>query len=332
VADTLLVAGPGAHGASMTNTLLTGPADVAFALETLTAREYRRVSLDRSGHARSVDEQGDDNARARERHGLTLGGAPYVDNDRSASRYARKTRDDFARLMADLRSGAFGADVLQLWESSRGSRKVGEWVTLIDLCEEHGIKIFVTTHERIYDPANERDRRTLLEDAVDSEYESGKVSKRTRRTAAAEAAKGRPCGVAPHGLMPEYDALAGRLINWVENPSESMVPKELFKRLREGKSLGSITRAFEAAGYLNRSGKPFSQQHLRTMATKHAYCGERNHTGTIYDAIWVALVDKELFYDVQRIISAPERKKSRNGRAVHDISMIIKCGVCEVPP
>lgn len=320
----------------MTSNLLTA------AIATLTAREYRRVSLDRSGRARSVDEQGDDNARARERHGIALGGAPYVDNDRSASRYARKTRDDFARLLADLENGTFGAGVLQLWESSRGSRKVGEWVTLIELCEERGIKIFVTTHERIYDPANERDRRTLLEDAVDSEYESGKVSKRTARTAAAEAAKGRPAGVAPHGYRPEYDQRTGRLLNWVENPEESAVPRELFRRLRAGESLGSITRALAAAGHVNRSGKPFTQQHLRTMATRHAYAGLRAHQPvkkvdrkkqpmTVTDAVWAPLVDRETWYDVQRLISDPSRKTSRNGRAKHEITMIIKCDVCGGP-
>jgi site-specific DNA recombinase len=204
-------------------------------------------------------------------------GAPYVDNDRSASRYARKTRDDFARLLADLESDTFGADVLVLWESSRGSRKVGEWVTLIERCEERGIKVFVTTHERTYDPANGRDRRTLIEDATDSEYESYKVSTRTKRTAAAEAAKGRPAGVAPHGYRPEYDQRTGRLLNWVENPEESAVPRELFRRLRAGESLGSITRTLAAAGHVNRSGKPFTQQHLRTMATRHAYAGLRAH-------------------------------------------------------
>ena len=139
------------------------------------------------------------------------------------------------------------------------------------------MRFFVTTHERIYDPSNERDRRTLLEDAVDSEYESGKVSKRTARTAAAEAAKGRPAGVAPHGYRPEYDQRTGRLLNWVENPEESAVPRELFRRLRAGESLGSITRTLAAAGHVNRSGKPFTQQHLRTMATRHAYAGLRAH-------------------------------------------------------
>jgi site-specific DNA recombinase len=123
---------------------------------------------------------------------------------------------------------------------------------------------------------------------------------------------------------------------------ESAVPRELFRRLRAGESLGSITRTIAAAGHVNRSGKPFTQQHLRTMATRHAYAGLRAHQRvnskrvadgpmTVTDAVWAPLVDRETWYEVQRLISDPSRKKSRNGRAKHDISMIIKCDVCGGP-
>jgi DNA invertase Pin-like site-specific DNA recombinase len=47
----------------------------------------------------------------------------------SASRYGRKQRADFADLLADLENDRFDAHVLMLWESSRGTRKVGEMVT-----------------------------------------------------------------------------------------------------------------------------------------------------------------------------------------------------------
>ncbi len=63
----------------------------------------------------------------------------------SAPRYSTDVRDDFDRLMADLRGGEFGADVLVLWESSRGSQLVLEWVTMLDLLEQQGILVFVTT-------------------------------------------------------------------------------------------------------------------------------------------------------------------------------------------
>lgn len=115
----------------------------------LKAREYRRLS-DRKG-GKSLDDQGRDNELAADEQEWTLGD-PYIDDGRSASRYARRRRDDFDRLVADLASGAtgrqsaFGADILMLWESSRGSRQVGEWVSFIELCEQRAVRIWVTTH------------------------------------------------------------------------------------------------------------------------------------------------------------------------------------------
>src|SRR6266567_7515713 len=150
----------------------------------LKGREYLRVSQDRSGRARSVEEQHDDNLKAAEAHGFSINGEAYSDVSLSASRYATKVRGDFGRLLADLGHGRFGADVLVLWESSRGSRKVGEWVTLIELCETAGVRIHVTTHGRTYDPGNARDRRSMLEDAVDSAYQSDKASDAIQRAAA----------------------------------------------------------------------------------------------------------------------------------------------------
>lgn len=75
----------------------------------------------------------DDNERTTARHSIVITNAPYMDNDRSASRYASKARDDFARLVEDLESGAFGADVLVLWENSRYSRRTSEWLHLMEL-------------------------------------------------------------------------------------------------------------------------------------------------------------------------------------------------------
>lgn len=160
------------------------------------AREYLRVSHDRF-RERSNDEQHNDNSRSVTERGWTLGD-PYRDTG-SASRYATRSRDGYDLLVSDLGRDRFDADVLVLWESSRGNRKVGEWVTLIELCEERSVRIHVTTHNRTYDPANARDHRSLLEDAVDSEYESAKISERARRAALADAADGKPHGPVPYG-------------------------------------------------------------------------------------------------------------------------------------
>lgn len=297
----------------------------------LMAREYRRLSDTKGGT--SLERQGANNGRAAEQNGWKLG-EPYIDDGLSASRYARKRRDDFERLVADLESGPtgrdsnFGADILIIWESARGSRKTGEWVDFIELCEQKCVRIWVTTHERIYDPRNGRDRKALLEDAIDSEYESYKTHVRVSGTAEFEASQGRPHGKPPDGLIAMYDPKTGGLVTWVENPDRSEIPKELFRLLESGFNLTDIERRFEKAGFLNGSGTPYTREHLRDMALRHAYAGLRFYNGKVYEGIWDGLVSKERFWTVHHILTDPSRKTSRGGKPIHELTAGLWCGVC----
>jgi DNA invertase Pin-like site-specific DNA recombinase len=307
-------------------------------------REYLRVSYDRSGRERSQDEQHDENVSAAEGIGVTLGLAYREAGSASASRYARKTRDDFARLLADLAAGRFGAEVLILWESSRGSRKVGEWVELIDLCEQQAVTIFVTTHGREYRPGNARDRRSMLEDAVDSEYESAKGSARGKRAAEANAHAGMPHGRIAFGYIRRYDERTRRMVAQEPHPEEAPVVLELFLRLKEGHSFKAIARDFAARGITNDQGRPFSAQHLRNLALNPTYSGVRVHRTkeqektrnlAVVDpdvfqteATWPGLVKRADFLAVQRILCDPKRRSARPGGAKHLLSMIAKCDVC----
>lgn len=305
------------------------------------AREYLRVSFDRSGRLRSHDEQHAENKRSADEQGWRITEPSYKDVG-SASRYARKAREGYDKLISDLKNGRFGADVLIIWESSRGSRRVGEWVLLIDLCDEHNVRVHVTTHGRTYDPSNPRDRRTLLEDAVDSEYESGKTSTRAKRAAAANAAEGKPHGRIPFGYKRVYDSETGRFVKQVPEPVEAKIIKELFKRLIKGHSLRSIAADFARRGITNDSGVPFSAQHLRSLALNPTYAAQRVHdpdrkgrkssgTATIVDGNWKPLVSKADFLAVKAILTAPERVTTRPGRGVHLLSMIARCGECGGP-
>lgn len=299
----------------------------------LIARDYRRLSDAKGGT--SLADQGTDNAASADDNGWVLHGTPYIDDGLSASRYAKKKRDDFEQLIADLRSGPsgresqFGADVLMLWESSRGSRKVGEWVSFIELCEEKRVRIWVTTHERLYDPSNGRDRKSLIEDAVDSEYESYKTHRRVSRSAAAQARLGRPYGEAPYGLMPVYDPKTGKLSNWVTDPVRSIVPRELFRLLELHVPMADITRRFAKRGYTNRSGRPFTHEHLADMSRRHSYTGIRAYKGTLYEAVWDAVVPRKRFWNVQRLLDTPGRATYRGGGTRHELTAGLRCGRCD---
>lgn len=337
-----------------------------------TAREYLRVSKDKSGRAKSTGEQHDDHVPLAEANGWTLHPDPYTDVDKSASRYAEKDRDDFLRLMDDLKADRFGADILIMWESSRGSRQVGEWVEMLDLCERRGILIHVTTHHRTYDPRNGRDRRSLLEDAVDSEYDSYKTSVRMLRSHRASAAAGTPNGKPPVGYVRLYDPVTRVLLKQVPDDSPEaraqaeriaeqghdlprpLAPmiRDLFDLTKRGHSMKSIARTFEAAGYvkpltLDKAGKPkpgslepYTPQHLRVLATRHAYTALRVHTPerpqspddvTTHEGTWAPLVDRETFWAVQDILSDPDRKTIRPGKGKYLLSMIAVCDECSAP-
>lgn len=305
----------------------------------LIAREYRRLS-DRKG-GRSIDDQGRDNQLAADEQDWSLG-VPYVDDGRSASRYARRRRDDFDRLVADLQTGpsgresAFGADILMLWESSRGSRQVGEWVSFIELCEQKRVRIWVTTHERLYDPANGRDRKALIDDAVDSEYESYKTHRRLVRTAPADAERGRPYGRAPWGLRPVYDPANGKLLTWEADPtpagtttaSRAQAVRELFEIIAAGNTPADAQRAFAARGYVNASGKQFQREQLRAMALRHAYAGLRYYKGTAYQGVWAGLVDEPTFWAVRGMLTAADRATSPGGELRHVVTAVLTCGRC----
>ncbi|UGY93412.1 recombinase family protein [Streptomyces gobiensis] len=347
------------------DTLTAAPAP-ATVPALLTGRQYLRASQDKRGRGDSVESQSDANREGAAQHypPITITGT-YTDNNigawkrkgKSRDDFKGKSRDDFERLMSDLESDAFTDDVLVIFESARGSRRAGEWCTLIDLLEEKGKRVYVTTHGRLYDPSNNRDRRTLQEDAVDAEYAGGKISEGVQRGVNKAAKQGRPYGKCPYGYRPVYDSRNGKLINWEPDPtpaargdkSWSGIIAELFNRLAKAHTLYAIAADFKARGILNKgekrggksgSGKPkpFSPEQLREIAQRVVYAeypddkdkgkGTRNHRGTLYKGTWPALVSKGVFDEVQRRLNDPKRRTSDSGQPKHELGRILRCGYC----
>lgn len=304
-------------------------------------RCYLRVSRDRSGREKSPNEQhGDLSVDAREQE-WELHSEPYRDKV-SASRYSTKAREGYDRLVADLESGAFGAHILGLWEGSRGSRRAGEWVTLVELLAEQGVWVWVHVNERLFNPSNAHDRHDLLSMALDAELEVAKTSSRLKRDAAALAREGRPTGKVPFGYRRDYAVENGKRVLTAQRPHPDEAPliKELFARIREGWSMRSIERDWAERGVTGRAGRPFVQSQLRSMALNPAYAGWRIHApdgvgyrhlgmaGDRTKAIWEPLISEAEFLEVTRILQDPSRRTWRPGGARHLLSMIARCDVC----
>lgn len=306
----------------------------------LRVGQYLRVSVDRHGNKRSTDEQGADNDRDIAEQGWHTTRV-YEDVDRSASRYATKVRDDFAAVLRDIPLDVW--DVLDLWESSRGSRKVSEWVVLLELLEKHRKLVRVTTHHRTYDPRNHRDRRTLLEDAVDSEYESGKTSDRILRTVAASAVEGRPHGMIAYGYAREYDVTSGkaRYRRQIPDPVTAPVVREIVARILRGDPLRAIADDLTRRGIptplqhrARRLGKPvpeaaWSRATIRTLMGSPTMAGSRVHQGQVIgEGKWEPLVSAADFALVQLRMQTRTLQANPGSGVRHLLSGVAECGVC----
>lgn len=117
---------------------------------------YCRASQDHHDTGKSVDDQEAVGRAWAAARGCRIVGL-YRDNDRSASRFAKREREDFVRLIADIEAGA--VDVLWLWELSRSQRRLGVFAELRDLCRVRGVLWVVSG--RVYDLSNYMDAASL---------------------------------------------------------------------------------------------------------------------------------------------------------------------------
>ncbi len=243
----------------------------------------------------------------------------------SASRYARRTRDDWPKVLADIESGS--VDVLVLWESSRGDRDLETWAGLLRRCRDHKVLIRVTSHGHTYDMSKARDWRSLAEDGIDNAYESEKLSLRVRRGVAASAASGRPSsGPRPYGYLRTYDPRTGKLSGQEADPDTAPVVVEIFQRVHDGVPLSVIVADLVARGVPAPKGGQWTRYRVRYIATNPAYIGKRKHNDKLYDASWPALVDDDVFYAVQNILYAPARMADkRPGLQKHLLTGLAKC-------
>jgi DNA invertase Pin-like site-specific DNA recombinase len=247
----------------------------------------------------------------------------------SASRFARKARDSYPRLVADITAEAL--DVVVCWAPDRADRELERWARFLTLCRTHHVLIRVTDYERTYDVADGHDWEAMARDGIGAQVYSEKLSRVVHRGLAGAAAEGRPHGVTIYGYRRLYHPETREYVAQEPDPDEAAVVREIFDRIKAGHSIRGVKRHLDDQGITTRAGNSWSMQSIRSTATKAAYAGRRTHNGETFTATWPAIVPSATYHAVQRILSNPQRRTSRSSRAVHWLSMIIRCDVCEGP-
>jgi site-specific DNA recombinase len=263
---------------------------------------------------------------------------------RGASRYSTGTRGGWGALMADLVAGLL--HILVIWESSRGSRKNTEWSGLLDICQRQGIKIYVISHERLYDPRNHRDWETLASDGVKSQSEVQLLSARVKRGVGMAVAAGRPpAGAPPYGYRRVYDPSTGELTGQEIDPETGPIAKEIIERASRGVPISEITRDLNERGIpapglrSHNVGTQWYRLRVRSIATSPAYAGLRRHRpldaegrraakGTDHAGTWPPLVDLATHRAAVKVLTGRKSSGTSNARPgaqVHLLSWLAEC-------
>ena len=309
---------------------------------------YGRASRDPKGGGTSVTKQlerGRDFAK-REKVQVI---AEIRDDNRSASRGSRE-REGFAEVRGLIEREQ--ADLLILWEVSRSSRDLEEFMGLVNACSDIGLEIAVSGTR--YDPSKVNDWLPLAFQGVMAEAEARRIKQRNIDSVETNAMRGTPHGRIPYGYRRVYDPKTGVLTNQTPydegDPSrlspEAQVIAEAVHALLDGLTLRQICRELNARRVPtprrprkktleeNPSGvvSVWEPSTLRQLLLNPTVAGRRVHRGEdIGPATWDPIVDYGTWLRLRNYLKDPSRLTVSNPRGPaprHLLSGIACCGEC----
>lgn len=251
-----------------------------------------------------------------------------TDNDVSASRFATKSRPEYARLRDLLAPG----DVLVMWEASRAQRDLARYVELRDLCASRGV--LWSYSGKLFDLADGDDRFTTGLDALLAEKEAEQTRVRILRAHRANLAEGKPHGRVPYGYKivrdPDTGKATGRVLDAVRAP----LVAEAARRVLDGHSLESVVRWIAAQDPDPR----WNSAKLRRILVNPTSAGYRTQS-TITEGkrgpqvihgpgTWEPLISPEQHSDLVALFTA-RKSGPRGPEPRHLLSGIITCAVCD---
>jgi len=240
-------------------------------------------------------------------------------------------RPALKRLLEAIRAGQI--QCMLVYRSDRLSRRILDFLQLMELCDKHGVAfVSVTEQFNTSTPGGRLYQHMLLSYA---EYERELIAERTRDKMHAARRKGRFVGGA---IVLGYDRTpeGGRL---VVDKAEAERVREIFRLFIEKQSLIGFARELNNRGWtLKRwktkegrfyGGGAFNKHNLKDLLTNHAYIGKVNFRGTVYDAEHEAIVDRETWDKVQELLTPHPRGPRRPSTKVSAIlAGLLRCEPC----
>ncbi len=270
-------------------------------------------------------------------------GRVFIDPDFSASRYATRSRPDYEALLAHIADRR--CEMVCLWETSRGSRQMFEWVQFLDLCRDQGVLIRVFGEDaQTYDPRRQRDRESLIKEGLAAESEVEKTRSRSRAGTADAAAQGRPSGPMVDGYRRIYSAPSAesvsasgnrrREIRQVVDEERAQIYRWAAEGILNGVPANTIARILNAWQVPTPTGAGvWYGGALVSRLLRPSMEGHRELAGKIVarDA-WPPILDAMTAARLRATVRVPERRMAANDtRLRYQSSGVLICGRCRRP-
>ncbi|MET9617742.1 recombinase family protein [Kitasatospora indigofera] len=294
---------------------------------TLSARQrfcetaiYARLSKDRSGLSENVKIQIVEAQAYAEDEVWPVVGVFKDNNDISASRYSKKPRDDYQRLLGSIQRGE--VNIILITEMPRLYRRLEELLDLIKLAETTQLRRIQTTDGISYDFSTAEGIHATINAVNNGMLESARTSKRIKRKQRKRAqdglvhSGGRPYGYEANGVT--------------VRESEAEIIRECAGPYTAGESIRDFVRDLNARGVPTTTGVMWQVSHLQRTIFKKRYIGVREYEGQDYPAVWPAIltVEQRERVEVQRIGRAAKGPKGKTGSRKYLLTGFIFCGRC----
>lgn len=297
---------------------------------------YARVSQD-DQDGRSCDQQVALGQRDAERESMDVAGI-YRDDDRSASQYARQSREDWERMVEDMRTHGQTGDRLWGWEISRWTRERVMWGQVVQVVQQKQMCFWVDG--KLHDANDSQDMFFLDIMLAKAVAEVGDTQKRIQRNVESLAEEGRPTGWPGYGHQYLYDPDTGALREMVPHPEQAPIVREIAERVLAGHGYRTIARDLNerqvpnSIGYTagqtmpdGKTSRGWTPATILSMLKRPSIMGKRSHRGKIIDAGgWEPIVDPADWWAIQQRLNGGQKGAVRDGSARHLLSGIAVCG------
>ena len=227
-------------------------------------------------------------------------------------------RPQFQRMMRDAEKKQF--TVVIAYKSNRIARNMLQALSYEDRLSKHGIETLYAKEEFGNTAAGRFALRTMMNV---NQFYSENMAEDIRRGLRDNAESCKVNGSLPYGYVRGADG------KYAIDPARAEIVRYIYDRVLNGVAFIDIANELNARGLKTKLGNNWNKNSFHRMLENKAYIGVYQHSGYVDEAGIPPIIEKEVFYAMQKYLTTKKHPKGRH-TAGHDYLLTgkLRCGHC----